>query len=98
MKLSDEELARILDDARGKPGWARTKVPDGPGAALRLEVTAGQLVFTLAGEFAGIYEFEADGEWILLPMAVWRRTVTRLRLLEPRVTGKGDGGPRRLVS
>lgn len=91
MKATDDEIKQRLEEAAAKPGWARTIVA--PEAALRIEIrVAGSLVLTSEG----VYEFEQPGEWILLPMALWRRTLVRLRGAEARVTGKGDGGPRRL--
>jgi hypothetical protein len=95
VKIDDAELARILAEAPQKPGWARTKVAYDPNTALTIEVKAGQLLLTVAGDLAGIYEFESDGDWMLLPKQLWLRTLARLRAAEPRLTGRGDGGPRR---
>lgn len=90
MDKSDEEVAKLLKVAKAKPDWARTKVPDNNGA-LRIQVRPGTLVITSEG----VFEFEQEGDWILLPTELWSRTLTRLRLAEPRLSGKGDGGPKR---
>lgn len=91
MKLTDDQVAKLLEEARARPEYTRTTLSGEPHEALRLVMKAGQFIVTSEG----LWEFEADGEWILLPMPVWTRTLTRLRLAEPRLTGKGDGGPRR---
>lgn len=91
VKLSDQEVAKILAEASSRPEYTRTTLTGDPREALALTMKAGQFIVTSEG----LWEFEADGDWILLPMPVWQRTLTRLRLAEPRLTGKGDGGPRR---
>lgn len=88
MPLDDKAVEKMVAEAKKKPAWARTKVP--PVGALEIRIKAGQSIVTSEG----VYDFEADGEWILLPTPVWARTLQRLRAAEVRVTGKGDGGPR----
>lgn len=74
------------------PDWKRTKVTGRADEALAISVKPGSVVSTSEGSFV----FEKAGDWLLLPAALWKRTLTRLRLAEARFAGKGDGGPRRV--
>lgn len=90
MKLTDEQITKALEEAKAKPEWARTPIR-GNNEALRLQVKAGHTVITSEG----VFEFEMDGDWMMIPSALWVRTLQRARLVEPRMTGKGDGGSKK---
>lgn len=75
--------------AKPKPDWAITPVD--PTKGLKIEVKKGSTVSTSEGDF----RFAEAGEWILLPLPVWLRTLARVRAFEARITGRGDGGPAR---
>lgn len=76
----------MTDDVR--PEWKRTRVHGGPHEAFQIDVKAGSTVPTSEG----VFEFEREGSWILMPMDVWLQTLRRLRAADARASGKGDGG------
>lgn len=87
-----DRIAAVELEAKGrKPDWATTVVAGNEPEALLISVKKGSIVSTSEGDF----RFERAGDWMLLPVALWRRTLARLRQAEARMTGRGDGGPAR---